>query len=352
MSNQEQDRKTAFFDELLRHTPVNRRALLQRTIAAGLVVPAALRFGMSPASAQTPTGTKGGGGTLIASASGDPLTFNPDFQVDDNAFVPACNIYNMLVTLNTDYAVIPELAKSWDVAADGSTITFHLVEGAKWHDGQPLTSDDVKYTFDTIKANASAPAAAFLANVASFEAPDPATVVFKMTAPSPSLLPFLGWYGTDILPKHIYDGSDWSKNPANQKPIGSGPFKFSKYDPGASIELVANTDYWGEGPYLDRLVFSIQPDANTALQSLTDGEVDILLDSPPRSQITTLQQTPGIKVIVAADPELLLSRLQHEARSHRQGRGPQGDRAGDQPPADRRRRPGRFRQGRDHLLPD
>src|SRR6476469_6143262 len=97
MSNQEEDRKTAFFDELLRHTPVNRRALLQRTIAAGLVAPAALRFGLSPASAQTPTGTKGGGGTLIASASGDPLTFNPDFQVDDNAFVPACNIYHMLV---------------------------------------------------------------------------------------------------------------------------------------------------------------------------------------------------------------------------------------------------------------
>lgn len=301
MSNQDQDRKTAFFEELLRHTPVSRRAVLQRAIAAGIATPAALRF-TGQALAQTPTGTKGGGGTLVASQSGDPLTFNPDFQVDDNGFVPTLNIYSMLVTLNSDYAVIPELAKSWDVASDGLTITFHLVENAKWHDGQPVTSDDVKYTFDTIKATASAPANPFFAPVDSIDAPDPATVVFKMKSPSPSLIPFLGWYSTNILPAHIYKGTDWSKNPANQNPIGSGPFKFSKYSPGASLELLPNLDYFGEGPYLDKLIISIQPDANTAVQALTDGEVDLLLESPPRSQIATLQNTQGIKVIVAPIP--------------------------------------------------
>jgi peptide/nickel transport system substrate-binding protein len=294
------DRKTAFFEALLQHTPVDRRAFVQRAAALGLVGPAAFRLGGSAlAQSATPTVStqKGGDGTLIVTVGGDPLSFNPNFQVDDNAFVPACNIYNMLVTLDSSYAVLPELAKSWETAADGLTITFHLVDNAKWHDGQPVTSADVKYTFDTIMANTSATASSFFSSVASIDAPDQATVVLNMKKPSASLISFLGWYGTHILPAHIYQGTDWTTNPANQSPVGSGPFTFSKYESGASIELAANTDYWGEGPFVDRLVFSIVPDANTAEQSLLNGETDVLTVSPPRSEIATLDQTDGIAVV-------------------------------------------------------
>lgn len=299
------DRKTAFFEELLRHTPVDRRAFVQRAAALGLAGPAALRLG-GTALAQDATPAistqKGGEGTLIVTVGGDPLSFNPNFQVDDNAFIPACNIFNTLVTLDSSYAVLPELAKSWETSEDGQTITFTLVDNAKWHDGQPVTSTDVKYTFDTIIANASATASSFFAAVASIDAPDPTTLVLNMKQPSASLISFLGWYGTFILPAHIYDGTDWTTNPANQQPVGSGPFKFASYAPGASIEFDANLDYWGEGPYVDRLVFNIVPDPNTALQSLLNGETDVLTVSPPRSQIATLEQTDGISVIVLPIP--------------------------------------------------
>jgi len=301
------DRKTAFFEALLHHTPVDRRAFVRRAAALSLAGPAAFRHslgGSALAQDATPAAStqKGGEGTLIVTVGGDPLTFNPNFQVDDNAFVPACNIYNTLVTLDSSYAVLPELAKSWETSEDGLKITFALVDNAKWHDGQPVTSTDVKYTFDQVRANESAVAASLLSAVASIDAPDPATLVLNLSQPSASLVSFLGWYGTFILPAHIYDRTDWTTNPANQTPVGSGPFKFVSYAPGASIELAANVDYWGEGPFVDRLVFSIVPDPNTAIQSLLNGETDVLTVSPPRSQIATLEQTDGITVTVLPIP--------------------------------------------------
>jgi peptide/nickel transport system substrate-binding protein len=296
------DRKTAFFEALLRHTPVDRRAFVRRAAALGLGGPAALRLGGAALAQEATPAAKGGDGTLIVTVGGDPLSFNPNFQVDDNAFIPACNIYNTLVTLDSSYAVLPELARSWETSADGLTITFTLVDNATWHDGQPVTSTDVKYTFDTIMANESATASSFFSAVDTIDAPDPTTLVLNMKQPSASLVSFLGWYGTFILPAHIYDGTDWTTNPANQSPIGSGPFRFASYAPGASIDLDANLDYWGEGPYVDRLVFNIVPDPNTAVQALLNGETDVLTVSPPRSQVASLDETDGISVVVLPIP--------------------------------------------------
>lgn len=285
---------------------LNRRALLQRGAALGLAVPAVAGLTALPAGATSlQAAKKGGSGTLVVSQSGDPLTFNPDFQVDDNGYVAACNIYNSLVAVDGAWEVIPELAKSWDVSQDGLTVTFHLVDNATWHDGKPLTSTDCKYTFDQIISTKSAPAATTLLAIKSVEAPDDHTVVFKLKQPSASLLGFVGWYGIFILPAHIYQGTDWTKNPANQKPVGSGPFKFVKYTPGSTIELEANMDYWGEGPYLDKLHFSIIPDANTALQSLQNGEIDVMYGpTPPLAQVPTLQKTPGLKVDLVKFPSV------------------------------------------------
>lgn len=300
--NEVQARKEALFTALAEHG-IDRRDFLIRAGLLGAAGMVGTKLNTFQASAQSPeAGTKGGDGTLVVSQSGDPLSFNPNFQSDDNIFVPGLNIYNTLVTLDSAYAVLPELAQSWETSEDGLTITFHLVEGATWHDGEPVTSADVKYTFEAIMADAAAPANAFFASVESIDAPDDVTVVLNMSAPSPSLIPFLGWYGTAILPAHIYEGTDWTTNPANQAPIGSGPFKFVSYAPGSSIELEANLDYWGEGPYVDRLVFSIIPDANTAMQALLNGEVDVLTTNPPLSQIETLENTPGIEVIVNPIP--------------------------------------------------
>jgi peptide/nickel transport system substrate-binding protein len=178
----ESDRKTAFFEALLHHTPLDRRAFVQRAAALGLAGPAVFRLGGTAlAQDATPAAStqKGGEGTLIVTVGGDPLTFNPNFQVDDNAFIPACNIYNTLVTLDSSYAVLPELAKSWETSEDGLKITFTLVDNATWHDGEPVTSADVKYTFDTIIANESATASSLFSAVGTIDAPDTTTLVLN-----------------------------------------------------------------------------------------------------------------------------------------------------------------------------
>lgn len=299
MEKRDVELRASFFEALLNDRHLDRRSLLKMAAAAGIAAPAA-SFLVGGASAQStpsaPSTQKGGEGTLIISTSGDPLSFNPDFQLDDNGFVPSSNIYNKVVTLDHSYSVLPDLAQAWEISEDGLTITFHLVETAKWHDGTPLTSADVKYTIEMIVATASSSAASLLSAIESVDAVDDFTAVFHLKQPSASLLPFLGWYGTFILPAHIYEGTDWATNPANQSPIGTGPYKFGSYEAGTRIELDANLEYWGEGPFTDKLVFSIIPDANTALQAFLNGETDVMLNNPPLTEVTNIEATDGVLV--------------------------------------------------------
>jgi len=189
--NEIQARKDTLMQALMEHG-IDRRDFLIRAGLLGAAGMVATKLNTFQAGAQSPEagGAKGGDGTLVVSQAGDPLSFNPNYQADDNIFVPGLNIYNTLVTLDQAYAVLPELAQSWETTEDGLTSTFHLVEGATWHDGEPVTSADVKYTFDAIKVDAAAPANAFFASVETIDAPDDLTVVLNMSAPSPSLISF------------------------------------------------------------------------------------------------------------------------------------------------------------------
>lgn len=90
--------------------------------------------------------------TLIVVSSGDPVNFHPDFKSDDNAWGPNQNIFNRLIKLNAYDQVIPDLAETWEWNDDSTQVTFHLHEGVKWHDGEPFTSADVKWTYDTLIA--------------------------------------------------------------------------------------------------------------------------------------------------------------------------------------------------------
>ncbi len=247
------------------------------------------------------------GGTLIIAHWGDPITFNPDAKIDDaGSGIHGC-IFSRLVALDTDYNVIPDLAESWEISDDGLTYTFHLRKGVKWHDGHPFTAADVVWTYKQIMSHKEAPANRHFAPVESIEAPDDYTVVMKLKEPSAPLLGFLAWYGIYIMPKHLYDitenGSpvDWLNNPHNQNPIGTGPFKFVEWVKGDHVTLVKNPDYFMGEPYLDKIVFKIIPDENTALQAFLNGEADYD-GNVSNAQIDTLKKIPGVVVFQKPGP--------------------------------------------------
>lgn len=235
------------------------------------------------------------GGTIVVGISADPQSFNPNAKADDIAFDIGQNIFSRLIKLNNNQELVPDLAETYTVSDDGKEITFNLRKGVKWHDGEPFTSKDVKWTFDQIiKENGQIKSN--LASVESIEAPDDYTVIFKLTQNDSNLLSYLGWYGCLIMPAHIYEGTDWLTNPANKAPIGTGPFKFVEHKAGVNVTLERNDDYFGQVPYLDKVIYSIIPDSNTALQAFYNGELDILGVNPPLSEIANMEDNPEISV--------------------------------------------------------
>lgn len=234
--------------------------------------------------------------TLIVRASGDPMSFNPDTLPDDNNYHIVQNLYNRLVKLDASKQIVPDLATEWDVSEDGKIITFHLRDDAHWHDGEPVTSKDVKYTFDTIKENPTYYMSSRLQIVDSIETPDENTVVFNMNQADVSFIADLGWYATFILPEHIFNnGQPWEDNPASMDPIGSGPFKFQDFKQGESITIVANPDYHEGAPKLDKVIFSIIPDDATAVQALVNGEIDVL-EAVPAANVDELMANENIRM--------------------------------------------------------
>ncbi len=307
-------------DPNLHDRSLDRRTMLKAGAGAGLT--AAMIAGMTfPRSmtAQTPAASPAGeippkelSGTAILTLEGEPQSFNPDFQGDDYLWPVACNIYNSLFALDNEFNVIPDLATGYEVADDGLSITITLNPLATWHDGEPVTSTDVKYTVEQIVATPTSTASSLISAVASVDTPDEHTAVLMLSQPSASVIGFLSWYGVFMLPAHLYEGTDWATNPANMAPVGSGPFKFVSYEPGSAVELEANTEYFGEGPYLERLIFQIIPDPNTQVQALLNGEIDFT-DGVPNAQVPTFETNPEFKITgkVYPSPFYIGFRLDH-----------------------------------------
>jgi peptide/nickel transport system substrate-binding protein len=239
------------------------------------------------------------GGTLVAGAifGLEPRSLNPNIRQDDGALRLAALIHQTLVT--TDFVhntgVHPSLADRWEISPDGLTYTFHLNPNAKWHDGMPVTAEDVKWTYDTIRSQ-NGGTVRFFAEVDTIEAADQHTVVIRMKNTDASLLGNLGtWNAPFILPKHVYEGQDWLTAAANENPVGSGPFRFVSWQKGSHHIVEANEEFFRGRPAIQRIVtrFYNLPNLITAFET---GEVKFVYELLPFSELVRLKRDPNLEI--------------------------------------------------------
>jgi peptide/nickel transport system substrate-binding protein len=249
-----------------------------------------------------PLAAQTSGGTAVIAVAGDPGHLNPAISTAGPLHAVAGSLFNGLVTLDEAGTPQPDLAEVWATAPDGLSVTFRLREGVRWHDGQPFTARDVQVSFTQVLLRHHARARAGLAPVlAAVEADGERIVIFRLNRPHPALLRQLEVSEAPILPAHLFDGTDPTTNPANLRPIGTGPFRFDSYRRDEQVVLTRNPAYFKPGlPRLDRLVFRIIPDANTQVNALLAGEVDMLARvAPPdaarlRGRGVTLMETRAV----------------------------------------------------------
>ena len=223
------------------------------------------------------------GGTVVVAVASDPGGLNPAITTQGGVHLICGSIFSGLVAHDFELKPVPDLAERWEVSTDGRTYTFHLAPNAVFHDGAPVTSADVKFTFEQLLLKYHSRARASIGdNLRQIETPDPHTVIFNFDHPYAAFLQLVDVTNAPVLPKHLYDGADPLTNPHNTRPIGSGPFKFQEWLKGDHLTLVRNNRYFKSGkPYLDRIVYKVIPEAAMATIAFERGEVDYLLNPSP-----------------------------------------------------------------------
>jgi peptide/nickel transport system substrate-binding protein len=266
-------------------------AALTRTVRASALAWATIALALPALAAE-------GGGTVVTAVSSDPGHFNPGITTGYDVHVVAGSMFNGLVALDEELNPIPDLATDWEVSDDSTVYTFTLAD-ARWHDGEPLTSEDVKFTFESILFQYHSRTKAGLADVVeAIETPDPRTVVFRMKEPYGPLLQRLDVTEAPILPRHVFDtGVDPNDHPANLAPVGTGPFRLAEYRPDDTITLERNPDYFKDGlPHLERLIFRVIPDATTQLVALERAELDYL-NRIPLADVERIEAAGGYTIV-------------------------------------------------------
>ncbi|MFL6685126.1 ABC transporter substrate-binding protein [Paraburkholderia graminis] len=259
--------------------------------ALGLGTALLISLSSSYASAQTPVR----GGTLNFVVTPEPTALVDLATTATNVLKVSAKVVEGLLEYDFSLQPKPSLATSWDISDDSRKYVFHLRHGVKWHDGQPFTSADVAYSLQTLR-QVHPRAKTTFANVTAITTPDPYTVVITLSKPAPYLIKAFSSSETPIVPRHLYEGSDPLTNPANNAPIGTGPFRFVKWVRGSYIEYARNDDYWDKGkPFLDKIVVKIITDPAARTVAFEDGSIDLSGDTPvPLSDLARLKNSPKL----------------------------------------------------------
>jgi len=276
-----------------------RRHLATSTVLALFVLIAALV--LPAAAADTPRR----GGVLLAAIGADAPSLDPHQEQTFATLQPVSPLYSTLLQVDPHAypKVIGDLATDWKISADGLTYTFTLRQGVRFHDGSPLTSADVKASYDKILRPPEGVRSIrqnHYSAVASVEAPQPYTVMFKLKFPSASLLANLASPWNVIFPKKYLDKDP---NYFKSNVVGSGPFRFKSYTRGSSFEGERNPDYFiKDRPYLNGYKFFISTETSVRAAAVRSGRAYIEFRDLPQSEVDAIRKQLGDKVVVQSTP--------------------------------------------------
>src|SRR6266702_2223366 len=252
---------------------VTRRELLKGAAALGMAgaLPGAMA---APAQAQTTQKRE-----LVVAQGGDIAKFDPHFSTASNEIRWSFNVFDNLTSRHPDGKLHPGLATEWKL--QGQTAwAFKLRQGVKFHNGDPFTSADAKFSIErTYDPAANTMVKTVLTTIDRIEAPDPFTLVIHPKKPDPLLAARLAFYGGQIVPKKYLEsvGNDGF----NAKPVGTGPVRFVSWTKDDRLTLESNPDYFGGRPDFERLIVRAIPETSPRVAALLKGEVDIITQLPP-----------------------------------------------------------------------
>jgi peptide/nickel transport system substrate-binding protein len=229
-------------------------------------------------------------GTLVIALEAPPRGFDPRFSSTNGISARIMQlIYDTLLVKNENFEFVPSIAERFEESEDHTTFTFHLRSGVTFHNGKPLTSADVKYTFDSLLSpTLKSPIRGLLDKISSIDAPDARTVVFRSREPYYTFIGNLPVIG--IIP----EGAGIEMN---ESPIGTGPYSFVSYTEGDVVRLQANPNYWAGAPHIPRVHIKVVTDNSTRQAELMSGAVDMTYNAQfDPETVRALQNRRGMKV--------------------------------------------------------
>lgn len=238
--------------------------------------------------------------SVVVLIENSPNSLDPRIGIDAQAERIDSLIFDALVRRDEHFSLQPSLATSWE-SPDPKTVIFHLRNDVHFHNGQLLTSRDVKWTFDSIRSGVvvTAKAGAYV-NLEKIDAPDPQTVIFHLKKPDNFLLPNLSDGGIGIVPAG--SGPDFWKHP-----IGSGPFRFVRQEIDKEVVLERNPDFWQTAPHIQHVTFAVVPDAITRALELEKGSADVAINSLTADMVEALRSRP--QLVIESGPGTIVNYL-------------------------------------------